>query len=135
MKESMGDTMSEPDSFEESSEDIDGFRNCTIESVARIYKLLQDDRQSLLADEYSRRRHFLDELTKEVSRISFLPDDEVQAAYEDFGLGLSGELCDWFIRHIMPYLESDFEENQQFSFVLDWEFVTIVTLRNYLIDG
>jgi hypothetical protein len=95
---------------------------------------LGEERQKLTADEYSRRRRFLDELTIDVSRISFLPDDEVLAAYEDFGLGLSPELAHWFIDHIVPRLEnSDIKENEQFSFVLDWEFVTLVTLRNYLI--
>jgi hypothetical protein len=133
MDDDEDDTLSELEP-RAASTDIESIRRTVVECIAFIYRSLGEERQKLTADEYSRRRRFLDELTIDVSRISFLPDDEVLAAYEDFGLGLSPELAHWFIDHIVPRLEnSDIKENEQFSFVLDWEFVTLVTLRNYLI--
>lgn|GEM_PF-6274085 len=105
----------------------DELREHAIGCVEELYRIFQVESQGLPKEEYSHRRAFLDELTKDIVRIAFIPDEQVEQAFDDYESKLSAKLSfDLFYHATSSIFCYTFPENKQISLALPWELTTLL---------
>ena len=75
----------------------------------------------------------MDDLTKNIVRIPFIPDEEVVEAFYTFRHEVTDALEISVLDLVLPNLRIEgLKENEKFSFALDWWTVTLINLINNL---
>ncbi len=121
----------EDDEEDESSADTNHLRDIALASVDDLYQRLQE--ADLSEEAYSNRRAVVDDLTKNIVRIPFIPDEEVVEAFYTFRHEVTDALEISVLDLVLPNLRIEgLKENEKFSFALDWWTVTLINLINNL---
>ena len=121
----------EDDEEDESSADTNHLRDIALASVGDLYQCLQE--ANLSEEAYSNRRAVVDDLTKNIVRIPFIPDEEVVEAFYTFRHEVTDALEISVLDLVLPNLRIEgLKENEKYSFSLSWWAVTLINLINNL---
>jgi hypothetical protein len=122
---------SSPPKHSSTPDDLRFHATVCVEELYRGFQEEEGQSQIIPKEEYSRRRAFLDELTKDIVRIAYIPDEEVEQSSDDYEGELRGALSFRLFELVMNTISSyDIPEDRQINLTLTWELATLIKHLN-----